>query len=61
MNFADQVEEFSAYEKRMRDGLDLLDCETPRREIWNDNWESDAPILMVEPMESPQSEHAESE
>ncbi|KAJ5191313.1 uncharacterized protein N7498_010298 [Penicillium cinerascens] len=60
-NFADQVEEFSAYEKRMRDGLGLLDCGTPQREIWNDNWESDAPTLMVELMESPQSEHGESE
>lgn len=60
-NFADQVEEFSAYEKRMRDGLGLLYCGTPPREIWNNNWESDAPTLMFEPMESPQSEHAESE
>ena len=60
-NFADQVEEFAAYEKRIRDGLGLLDCGTPQREIWNDNWESDAPTLTVEPMESPPSEHAESE
>lgn len=59
--FADQVEEFAAYEKRMRDGLGLLDCGTPQREIWNDNWESDAPTLMVEPMDSALSEHAESE
>jgi hypothetical protein len=44
-----------------QDGLGLLDCGTSQREIWNDTWESDTPTLACVSMESPNSEHAESE
>jgi len=60
-NFDDQMREYAAFQQYMGDGLGLLDCGEPQREIWNDNWDSDSATLAVQTVDYPPSESAESE